>query len=388
MSYDAVIIGGGPAGTSAATALALQGRSVAIIERSRFPRRKVCGEFMSATNFELLDRLGVGDEVRRLAGPEIKRVGLFGAGPGIETRMPKGGRSGFGRALGRDVLDGLLLAAAERAGAKVFKEWRAVEIAESAVRITSGDDEQVLTAPVIVAAHGSWEPGKLPSHLPKRNRPSDLLGFKAHFTNSTLPADLMPLLVFPGGYGGMVWADNGRLSLSCCIRRDALSGLREVAVAPSAGAAVFRHILASCPGVADAVRDASLSGEWLAAGPIRPGMRDCYADDIFRVGNTAGESHPVIAEGISMAIQSGWLLGAELGRSASWDLPARQTAGARYTRAWRRQFATRIVVASAVAQLASRPLTADLMRRVVSVFPRALAWGARLSGKTKMVQTG
>jgi menaquinone-9 beta-reductase len=41
MTYDAIVIGAGPAGNSTALALALQGRKVALIERSDYPRRKV-----------------------------------------------------------------------------------------------------------------------------------------------------------------------------------------------------------------------------------------------------------------------------------------------------------------------------------------------------------
>ena len=51
--------------------------------------------------------------------------------------------------------------------------------------------------------------------------------FKARFCDSALPRDLMPLLAFPGGYGGMVHADGGRVSLSCCIRRDELAQCRQ-----------------------------------------------------------------------------------------------------------------------------------------------------------------
>ncbi len=99
---------------------------------------------------------------------------------------------------------------------------------------------------MVVAAHGSWERGELPSHLPKRRAPSDLLGFKAHFRDAALAPDLMPLLAFPGGYGGMVWADEGRLSLSCCLRRDALETIRRPG--ESAGDAVARHLAAVVPG--------------------------------------------------------------------------------------------------------------------------------------------
>ncbi|TIW31777.1 MAG: FAD-dependent oxidoreductase, partial [Mesorhizobium sp.] len=57
-THDAIVIGAGPAGTSIALALARRGWGVAIVEKNMFPRRKVCGEYISASNLTLLDRLG------------------------------------------------------------------------------------------------------------------------------------------------------------------------------------------------------------------------------------------------------------------------------------------------------------------------------------------
>lgn len=389
MRYDAIVIGGGPSGSSTAIALAQQGRAVAIVERAEFPRRKVCGEFISAVNLQLLDKLGVGDAVRSNAGPAVERLALFASGPGIEAGMPRARINPFGRALGRDVLDTMLLQAARDVGVDVFQPWRAVEIAgaghNKSIRIDTSGQSRNLTAPVVIAAHGSWEQGKLSSNLQKTNDDFDCFGFKAYFRGAALASNLMPLLAFPGGYGGMVWTDQDRISLSCCMRRGALAEIRKSGGSLPAGQAVYRHILAACPGVALALADATIDGDWLAAGPIRPGIRPRYADDIFRVGNLAGESHPIIAEGISMALQSGWLLAAELGSVADWGQGGRAEAGRRYAKAWRQQFATRICLASVLAALAGLPPTADLMRRVVSLFPATLSLGARLSGKTRNV---
>src|SRR5262249_14725529 len=156
-----------------------------------------------------------------------------------------------------------------KAGAEVFQPWRAAAIEQRGdargVHIDNKEKERALTAPVIVAAHGSWEAGKLPSQLDKANRPGDLRGFKAHFLGAVLPPELMAPIVFPGGYGGMVWSDHARLSLSCCIRRDALARARETYGAASAAEALHRHILASCRGVRDAIGNAGLDGHWLAA---------------------------------------------------------------------------------------------------------------------------
>ena len=193
----------------------------------------------------------------------------------------------------------------------------------------------------------------------------------------------MPLLVFPGGYGGMVWADGGRLSFSCCVRRDILVEARTQYGGGSAGDAVFRHVASHCRGVREALTSATLDGGWLAAGPIRPGLRSCHADDLFRAGNLAGKSHPLIAEGISMALQSGWMLGGILSSLEDTGPASRARAGAAYSAAWRRQFQGRILAAGAFARLAAVPGGAAIAGPVVDVFPRILTFGARLSGKTK-----
>jgi menaquinone-9 beta-reductase len=387
--FEAIVIGGGPAGATTALLLARRGWRVAVVEKSTFPRRKVCGEFISATNIGLLDTLGIGEGWRAQAGPEVQRVGFYCGGTIVDAPMPGARRGRFGRALGRDLLDTMLLEQAVLAGAEVFQPWRAVGIEpqgdRKVVRIDNRRGELSIGAPVIVAAHGSWEPGKLPSQLDKANRPDDLLGFKAHFRHGALPSDLMPLIVFPGGYGGMVWSDHGRLSISCCVRRDVLAEARKRYGNISAAEALRRHMMKSCLGVQEAIGDATPDGHWLAAGPIRPGVRTGYRDDIFRVGNIAGESHPIIAEGITMAIQSGWLLAAALSEIDPQDAGARVAAGGRYRRAWRQLFALRVCAAAAFAAIALSSAGRAQMRTLIQAAPSLLKIGAALSGKTRAV---
>jgi flavin-dependent dehydrogenase len=175
--------------------------------------------------------------------------------------------------------------------------------------------------------------------------------------------------------------DEGRLSLSCCIRREALERIRQSG--ESASAALHRHLVATTRGIAETLEGADLAGPWLAAGPIRPGLRPVHTDGVFRAGNLAGEAHPVVAEGISMALQSGWLLARTLMRADPGDVAGRESAAQDYARAYRRQFATRIRAARVFAALAGSPAAHGALAPVLARAPALLSLGARLSGKAR-----
>jgi flavin-dependent dehydrogenase len=210
--------------------------------------------------------------------------------------------------------------------------------------------------------------------LARKPASSDLFAFKAHFKASRLPPGLMPLLAFPGGYGGLVHEDGGRTSLSCCVRRDVLADIR--ARHPGRAAeAVLAHIMATTRGVREALTGAELAGNFLSTGPIHPGMRPLHKDGIFFTGNIAGEAHPIIAEGISMAIQASALLARLLIAQRGED----------YARAWRWRFAPRIRAASLFAHLAMNGATRTAALGLLKAAPSLIGWGARLSGKSPPV---
>ena len=120
------------------------------------------------------------------------------------------------------------------------------------------------------------------------------------------------MLAFEGGYGGMVVADGGLATLACCVRRDRLDALRAQATGARAGDVVEAMLRQACGGVRDALRGARREGPWIAAGPLDPGVRLGGVDGLLRIGNAAGEAHPIIGEGISMALQGAALACAHL----------------------------------------------------------------------------
>jgi flavin-dependent dehydrogenase len=395
-AYDVLIIGAGLAGSTAAIRLARAGWSVALIERQPFPRRKVCGECIAASNLPLLHALGVGEAFQASAGPALRRVTLLHRDRAVTAALPAADHERFawGRALGRETLDGLLLEQAQAAGATVFQPWAVQGITGTAgawhgeLRAAESRSLLRLRATVVIDAHGSWEDLAPERHGRRLARSAaDLFAFKANFSNASLAEGAISVLALNGGYGGMVVADGGMTTVACCIRRDRLSALRVAAPGLRAGDVVASWLARECAGVREALQDALLAGPWLTSGPLDPGVRLSATDEVFRIGNAAGEAHPILGEGMSMALQSADLLCSLLlaghGNASVPMGSAQADLQRRYVAAWRRQFAPRLRMAAVFAQLAMRPKGAAALMRLIGFWPGLLTRGARWGGKVR-----
>jgi flavin-dependent dehydrogenase len=396
--FDAVVVGAGPAGSTVAIQLARAGWSVALIERQRFPRRKVCGECIAASNLPLLHALGVADAFDTLAGPALHGVTLLRGDSAVAAVLPAtdDDRFPWGRALGRETLDSLMLAQARMAGAIVFQPCAVQSIVGTAgawhceVRAAESSAPLKLRATVVIDAHGSWE--DLPSDRPRRRlarNAADLFAFKANFSGSMLPEGLISVLALDGGYGGMVVADNAMMTVACCIRRDRLSELRAGSPGVRASDTVEAWLQRECAGVRQALSGAWRDGPWLASGPLDPGVRLDAGEGIFRIGNAAGEAHPILGEGMSMALQSAALLCSHLlGHGPSTVPTGTVQAGLqrRYVAAWRRAFAPRLRLAAVFAHLAMRRHSAAALMALVRLWPGLLTQGARWGGKVRILE--
>ena len=154
-----------------------------------------------------------------------------------------------------------------------------------------------------------------------------------------------------------------------------------------AGDAVEAWIRASCAGVAQSLEGAVREGSWLAAGPIQPGIRVDREDGILRVGNAAGEAHPILGEGMSMALQGAALLAETLLESGQPLANERRAVRhqsavqSQYARAWRRAFAPRIRIAAIIAHASMRPASALLSARFLRTWPGALTHVARWAAR-------
>ncbi len=394
--FDAIIIGAGPAGSSAAILLARAGWSVALVEKQRFPRRKVCGECLAASNLPLLEALGIATAFEAAAGPELRELALMGGKRTVVAALPSAAddKHPWGRTIARETLDMLLIEEARRVGAHILQPWSIKHIEGASgdwrcdTRAHDGTNTRSLGAPVLIDAHGSWEAlpiGNAPGRPP--HKPTDLLAFKANFRGAKLKHGLLPVLSFDGGYGGMVVSGAGLTTVAGCVRRDRYETLRHTRPGLSAGDTFDAMLRRECAGVREALRPATREGPWLAAGPLDPGIRLRGDDAIFRIGNAAGEAHPILGEGMSMALQSAWLLCGQLlkprpHQGLSDGVWQGQVAQA-YAAQWRRQFQTRVRLASVFAHAAMRPALATPLLHLASVWPGLLTLGAIQGGKTR-----
>lgn len=397
--FDAVVIGAGPAGSVAAILLARAGWAVALVERQTFPRRKVCGECISASNLPLLEALGLGEVIGAHAGPALTKVTFMRGHQEVTARLPQGKDADYpwGKALGRETLDTLLLEQARKAGAEVMQPWSVQAISggpgawQCEVRSIPSGLSVMLQTVVLIDAHGSWE--QLASerrdmtHIAARaaHAPSDLFGFKANFTHSAHRVSEISVLALDGGYGGMVVADGGLTTLACCVRRDRLDQLRRANEGVGAGDAVQAWLQRECKGVHSALSGAEREGPWLGAGPVRPGARVGWHNKLFRIGNAAGEAHPIMGEGMSMAMQSAVLLCSHLvghrALSSFVDRGDQASVMRAYVSDWQRTFAPRMRLAAAFAHVAMRPAASGAFMSLVHIWPGLLTRGAGWGGK-------
>src|SRR5512146_2005721 len=132
LDAEVLIVGGGPAGSSAAVALARAGVDVLIVDRARFPRDKPCAEYLSPEASRILDAMGVLDHVEQsgaaaLIGVRVRAPnGSVIAGDFIAEHGYRGYRD-RGLSVRREVLDAMLLDCARAAGARVLEGTRVVD---------------------------------------------------------------------------------------------------------------------------------------------------------------------------------------------------------------------------------------------------------------------
>ncbi|HEV2022730.1 MAG TPA: FAD-dependent oxidoreductase, partial [Terriglobales bacterium] len=282
--------GGGPAGTSAAITAARLGARVLLLERGRFPRHKVCGEFVSPEALGLLRSLvrddGSGQAMLETA-PDIREARVFATEQCLQFPLPAAAAS-----ISRFDLDAALWQAAEAAGVDA-RQAVAVHDIEEGTTFSVATSEGTFTAKSVVDASGRWSNLSSAAELrPDPSRHWQWLGIKAHF-NEESASRSADLYFFDGGYCGVQPARHGRVNACAMVRSDRARSLPEV--------------FSLHPRLQQRSRDWQQATEAVVTAPLVFRAPRSLRSGVLLAGDSAGFLDPFAGDGISAALHSGAL---------------------------------------------------------------------------------
>lgn len=307
-----MIVGGGPAGASAGIHLALGGAHVLLAEQKKFPRAKLCGEFISPECLAHFERLGVLDSMTGTGGARVSET-IFYSRSGQRVNVPS---EWFGenrlQALGlsRAEMDARLLERARDAGVEVLEETQGAGLLMTeeggvrGVRLKTKDVAREFSSLITIDATGRAR--TLARRIEKikgtERRRAKLVAFKAHLENARGEAGHCEIYFYRGGYGGLSQVENG-LSNLCFI-----ASARDVRALRGDAERVMREIVCTNARARETLRHARARTEWLSVALDGFGRRELVpADGLLTVGDAASFIDPFTGSGMLMALESGEL---------------------------------------------------------------------------------
>lgn len=310
MRREPLIIGGGPAGTAAAITLARNGHRPIVLERSSGPSDKVCGDFLSGDAIHRAHALGV--DLARFGASPIHRVRLISGEQTAESMLPFAAMG-----LSRRTLDAALLRQAEAEGAVIHSGQTVRRLTRDAhgwsVQTSDGAS---MTAGTVFLATGKHDL----RDTPRKHGPHDAIGMKMYFTLASGPAKTLEgvteLTLFPGGYAGMQFVEDGKVVLCIAIRRASFQrhggSWASLLAAIEQRSRRFASMLAG---------SRPLLPRPLAVAGVPYGYQAAAASvaALFRVGDQAAVIPSLTGDGMAIALHSGqqaaaaWLAGTDAG---------------------------------------------------------------------------
>lgn len=367
-NYDVVIAGGGPAGASAAIHLATRGARVLLAEQKRFPRPKLCGEFISPECAHHFDRLGVKDQMFA-AGPATLAETVFYSRNGSKVSVPSSwfGSDGLALGLSRAEMDERLLRRAEDVGVHVLEDAHVTDLIfekeqVSGVTIKAGSRAETYRAAITIDATGRTR--ALARRLPvaksaKLKRPP-MIAFKAHLENTLVAPGACEIYFYRRGYGGLSSIENG-LSNLCFI-----ASAGDVRACAADANRVMREVVSQNRRARFTLKSARAHSQWLAVSLEGFGRHDVApVDGLLTVGDAASFIDPFTGSGMLMALESGELASRAIGNYLDLGAESQSLSELRlkYAAAYHRFFDSRLNLCSLLRKAAFVPGLAELAIR-------------------------
>lgn len=355
--WDVVVIGAGPAGALAAHQAASAGQCTLLIDKSSFPRWKVCGCCLNGAGQQALRAVELHGLPDELNARPLHRWQVLTAKSTFGCPLPGG------LALSREALDAALIQQAVEAGADFLPETEAMlggcEPGGRTVQIGPQKHRESIGARMVVGATGlsgrAWR-GYL--DLVSEPRPGARVGAGVVLDGDVdfYESGTIYMACGRAGYVGVVRLEDGRLDVAAALDLDAT---RAAGGPGKVIETTLRDARAPLPGDMDGC-------SWRGTAALTRRPRQPYGERLLLIGDAAGYVEPFTGEGIAWALWSAVAVTPLVIRGVQDWTPA---IGQRWSSLHRRVIARRQIICRAVSRLLRSPTAMDVTRFVLTWAP-------------------